>query len=201
MRQLWAKYQNQCLLVIVRERLAMGMNNPGIRWYALHVKTHREQFVATCLRDIGQEEFVPIHARICSLHKQSHLQKEQALFPGYLFCKLDWLCGPKVSAIPGVIRVVGLGQHPTPLDDEEIAAIRTVTLSACKLELWPYSTGSIVVIQRGPLRGVKGFVSGRVKERFIVTVPLLQRAVAITIDQEWIRQDSRTSFSPASSAA
>jgi transcriptional antiterminator RfaH len=179
----------------------MSMDNPGIKWYALHVKTHREQFVATCLRDIGQEEFVPTHARISSLHEQSHLQKEQALFPGYLFCKLDWLYGPKVWAIPGFIRVVGLGQHPTPLDDEEIAAIRTVTLSACKLELRPYSTGSMVVIQRGPLRGIKGFVSGRVKDRFIVTVPLLQRAVAITIDQEWIKQDSRTFFNSAPSAA
>ena len=54
---------------------------------------------------------------------------------------------------------------------------------------WPYlEVGQPVLIERGPLAGLEGILE-RVKNglRIVVSVTLLQRAVAAEIDRAWVR--------------
>src|SRR5947209_3656012 len=100
-----------------------GLTNP--RWYALHVRPQCERPVALHLRGNGQESFLPTYRKegpgghSCS--------RESPLFPGYVFCRIDWERGPRLYLIPGIICAVGMGKKPLPIEDDEIEAIRRIT--------------------------------------------------------------------------
>jgi transcription antitermination factor NusG len=50
------------------------------------------------------------------------------------------------------------------------------------------TVGSRVLIERGPLAGVEGIALNVDKKyRLVVSVPLLQRSVAVEIDRDWAR--------------
>lgn len=157
-------------------------------WYALHVQARHEKTVALHLRDRGYRDFLPVYT--CTHRWSDRVQKiELPLFPGYLFCRLDAGHRVPVVTIPGVINIVGIAKRPHPVDEDEIAALQTVMRSGLLLEPWPFlKAGQRVRIQDGPLRNVEGMLS-EVSDRgqFVVSVTLLQRSVAVTIDRSWIR--------------
>jgi transcription antitermination factor NusG len=51
------------------------------------------------------------------------------LFPGYVFCHFDSNKRLPILMTPGMVRIVGPGNRPEPVDDHEIASIRTIALS------------------------------------------------------------------------
>ena len=156
-------------------------------WYALHVQTKYEKVVASSLHTRGFEEFLPVYAS--TRRWSDRLQKvETPLFPGYVFSRFDINHRLPVLTIPGVIKIVGLGKLPHPVDEDEINALLVVAGSGMLLEPWPFlREGERVRIQDGPLRNVEGVLSeigGRGK--LVISVTLLQRSVAVTIDRSLI---------------
>jgi len=141
------------------------------------------------LRGKGYEEFLPVYR---SRHRWSDRVKELdlPLFPGYLFCRFD--VHDRLLPIltsPGVISIVGAGRTPVPVSDEEVVTVQAVVRSGLPAQPWPCLTvGSRVVIERGPLEGLEGVtLSVDKKYRLIVSIPLLQRSVAVEIEREWVR--------------
>jgi transcription antitermination factor NusG len=161
----------------------------NFRWYAIHVLAKYEHLVSTLLRSKGYEEFLPVYR--CRRQWSDRIKEvELPLFPGYLFCRFD-LDDRRVPILSttGVIRIVGAGRVPTPAGDDEIAAIQAIIHSGVPVQPWPYlKTGCRVLIQHGSLAGVEGIVLSAAKTyRLVVSVPLLQRSVAVEIDREWVR--------------
>ncbi len=158
-------------------------------WYAVRVQAKFEKVASVILREKGFEEFLPL----CRARRQwSDRQKllDLPLFPGYLFCRIDIAGGllPIVTT-PGVLGLVSAGRRPIQISDSEIQAVQSVVRSGLVATPWPgLVPGSPVVVERGPLAGVEGVVldAGR-KFRLIVSVPMLQRAVAVEIEREWVR--------------
>jgi transcription antitermination factor NusG len=111
------------------------------------------------------------------------------LFPGYLFCRFDVQVRLPILTIPGVISVVGCGKTPIPVSDEEVDTIQAMVRSGLLLRPWPQLVvGSKIVIEKGPLQGVEGVTLDiKKKHHLVVSVPLLQRSVAVEIDREWVR--------------
>jgi transcription antitermination factor NusG len=89
---------------------------------------------------------------------------------------------------PGVLQIVGTNNAPLPIEDVEIAAVQSIVLSGLAAEPWPYlRTGETVRIERGSLSGVEGIlVAVKKPYRVVVSVTLLQRSVAVEIDQDWM---------------
>lgn len=85
---------------------------------------------------------------------------------------------------PGVIRIVGAGHRPVPVDDQEIQSVRTISRSGLVSGPHPFlRIGAPTVILEGPLRGVRGkLVAFRSRMRVIVSVHLLQRSVFVESD-------------------
>jgi transcription antitermination factor NusG len=111
------------------------------------------------------------------------------VFPGYLFCRFDPGERTRVLDTPAVIQVLGIGGTPTPVSEAEIRAIQTMVTSRLLLMPWPYlQSGQHVRIDRGPLAGVDGIVAKAEdgKPRVVVSVTLLQRAVAAEVERDWI---------------
>jgi transcription antitermination factor NusG len=157
-------------------------------WYALHVQLRYEKAVDSSLQTRGYEDFLPRY--VCMRRWSDRMQKvEMPLFPGYVFCRFEADRRLPILSIPGVIKIVGMGKLPLPVDKDEIEALQIVARSGLLMRPWPFlKTGQSVRIQDGPLRNVEGILSGvGDKDQVIISITLLQRSVAVTIDRSWIR--------------
>jgi transcriptional antiterminator NusG len=160
--------------------MSLGVSHKN-KWFAVQVMTRHEKAVACLLRYKGYEEFLPTYQK----KRNGHLATEESpLFPGYLFCRFDPENRAPLVTTPGILRVLGSGREPIPLEEAEIQAIERVVKSGCPREPWTMMrTGSRVRIERGPLAGLGGFfVASKKFGRFVIAVTLLQRAVAVDID-------------------
>jgi transcription antitermination factor NusG len=155
-------------------------------WYALNVRARQEYVVSAHLLHLGQEQFLPIQ-RLPS--NKVGREVKRVLFPGYVFCRIDWNSGPKLYTIPGIIKVVGAGRTPIPIPEDEIQAVRKVVELGVPVRCVPLVIGSnsMVVVNGGPLQGIKGIVVGEHSaQSLIVSVPLLRRSLAVVLDRSWL---------------
>ncbi len=152
-------------------------------WVAVQVRINREKAVAVILRRAGYEEFLPLYS---PRGRGAPAERERPLFPGYLFCRYSSRIAFRIVQASGVIRLVGEAHAPLPVDDDEIAAIQRVVSSGVYNEPWRFAQpGTRVRINVGPLRGLEGtLVSVRNLWRLIISVTLLQRALAIEVRGE-----------------
>jgi len=105
-----------------------------------------------------------------------------------------------VLTTPGVIRIVGAGRSPIPVEENEIESIRRAASFGARLE--PHhniTAGRRVRLVEGPLAGCEGVVVEVNKGwRLVVSITLLQRSVAVEIDNWWVdvidRENNRTSY-------
>jgi transcription termination/antitermination protein NusG len=117
-----------------------------------------------------------------------HKVFERALFAGYIFCELVPDVVGKIVTAPGVIRIVGDGRGPVPIPMHEIAAIQRIVATNLSTEPYPMpGPGERVRIEHGPLSGIEGVVLAvKNHHRFVVSIPLLQRSVAVEVDSKWL---------------
>jgi hypothetical protein len=70
------------------------------------------------------------------------------LFPGYVFSRLDVNHRLPALLIPGVVRFVGLGKIPVPVDEEEMTAVQAIVESGLFMRPFPFlKIGQTVTIQ------------------------------------------------------
>jgi transcription termination/antitermination protein NusG len=158
------------------------------RWYSLYTRARFEQIIARLLVEKGYESFVPM-CKTRRSQDNSIKIRELPLFPSYVFFKMVQPNVPLVITTPGVIRIVGTGKVPLPIEDNEIAALQIIMRSVANRHPWPFvQTGCTVQIESGPLCGLRGVVCRiRNTDRLIVSVTLLRRSVAVQIDRDAVR--------------
>ena len=159
-----------------------------MNWFALNVRSRQEQQVANCLSFKGYEVFVPVYR---GRRRWSDRVKavDLPLFPGYVFCLFDMANrSAPVITTPGVIRILGIGPLPQPVDPEEIKTIRQVVASRLPTGPWPYlHEGSRVTVRRGPLAGVDGLIVRlKSQSQLVVSITLLGRSMAVEVDPAWV---------------
>jgi transcription antitermination factor NusG len=161
----------------------MLLTTPYIWWYALHVYLRSEKTVARLLEKKGYEVYLPLFAPSDS---EQEARREEPLFPGYLFCRMDAARALPVVTTPGVKHIVGYGARPVPIQEEQIIALRKMVASG--FQLHPVShlpVGQKVEIRRGPLRGICGVLHQIHSEtRFVLTIDLLGRSVAVVLSAD-----------------
>jgi len=82
---------------------------------------------------------------------------------------------------PGVLQVVGNGKTAIPVPDSEILKLQMAVASEAPRQPWPYiALGQRVRVTYGILINFKG------SHRVVLSVTLLQRSVAIEVEQSWI---------------
>jgi transcription antitermination factor NusG len=158
------------------------------QWFALYVRSHFERAVEQCLKGKGYQAFSPFYQ---SIRKRSGRTKvlDLPLFPGYVFCCFNPQRRLPILTTPGIVHVLGPGNVPEPVKLSEIRSIRMVAESGQPVQPWPFlPEGHKVRIEAGPLSGTEGTLL-RVKNqlRLVVSVTLLQRSMAVELDQELVR--------------
>jgi len=160
-----------------------NQTNGAERWYALRTRARHEKLVRDRLHSQGIEELLPIVKRL-SQWKDRKKEVEVPLFSGYCFARFAWPDRLAAQKISGVVEIVGGGDRPEPIPDEEITALKTLMASTLRYDSHPYlHEGMQVEVVRGPLQGVQGILLRKDKRhRLIIAVHLIQQAAAVEID-------------------
>jgi transcription termination/antitermination protein NusG len=175
----------------------MSIWNNGPCWFALAVRPNHEQTAARGLDNQGLETYLPVHRRA---HRWSDRVKvtNAVLFPGYLFCKFGYRDRMRVLQAPGVRVIVSTGGEPIPVEESELAAVRTVLSSGCGITPWPYiRIGQKVKIDSGALAQLRGVIV-RVKNslRVVVSVEALNASIAVELDSGMLTPDTDPTHRP-----
>jgi transcription termination/antitermination protein NusG len=158
-------------------------------WYAVSTRSRHEYKANSGLEQKGIITFLP-EMEVWSKRKDRKKKIFVPLFPGYLFVEVPLLDNEhKLSILKtfGVVRILGKKENsePLPVPDNKIEAIQR--LLSKKVEIFSLQfpgVGEAAKIIDGPFAGIEGIVisSDVNKELFVVSIELLQRAVAIKLE-------------------
>lgn len=128
-------------------------------WYALYTKPHAEAQVARALEARGFKFFLPL------LPPVRPDGRPQPLFPSYLFvqCDLSEVVVDQLGYLPGLRRIVSFTGKPAALSQEAIDLMRQELEeieAAGGLLKHQFKPGDTVVIDTGPLAGLRGVFEG-----------------------------------------
>jgi transcriptional antiterminator RfaH len=159
------------------------------QWCAVYTKPQREEFAEMNLRLRRVDTFFPK----LFLPKSAKRKKQiVALFPNYLFVRLDVFSGEYCSIIwcPGVNRIVSFNGTPAIVDESIIAFLMGqvgadgVIAARCNIRV-----GDHAAIVGGPFDGLAGIIQeppnarGRVK----ILLQLLNRPTNVDVPVQFIR--------------
>jgi transcription antitermination factor NusG len=174
--------------LLVSVDCANSLAEPGSpQWFAVAVKPRFDKAVARTLESKGFETLLPLYK---AQHRYAARSKvsELPLFPGYVFCRFNVLTRLPILTTPGVTQILGTGNTPTALSEEEIVSLQAAIQAGFPLHPFPFvQTGERVRIDQGALRGVVGLVvKMKGSLRLILSVTLLQRSVLLEIDRHQV---------------
>ncbi len=161
------------------------------RWYAVHVRSNQERRTAAFYEDRGVEHFLPCY-RARSLRRDRQVSLLKPLFAGYLFVRIALDSKDRLNVIkaPGIVKIVGFGNAPTPLPDDTVESIRILAGDKDRVRPHPLvRVGRKVRVSDGPFAGATGILSrtGDRKPRLVVEIDFLGRAVAVPISAEQVQ--------------
>ncbi len=154
-----------------------------VRWYAAYTVANHEKRVADQFASLEVEHLLPLYESL-RRWKDRKVWLQLPLFPGYVFARMALRDRLRVLKVAGVSKLVGFGEMPAPLPQEEIDALRLSLASGVRAEPHPYlGAGQRVRVRSGPLAGVEGILVRRKNAaRFVISVDLIARSVALDID-------------------
>ena len=152
-------------------------------WYAIHTRSRHEKMVRDQFQAKEITNLLPLH-RKRSVWKDRVKMIEVPLFGGYIFGYFALQDKLQVLTTVGVVRLVGINGMPVPVPEEQIDAVRAMVEKKLPYDPHPYLTeGMRVRVTHGPLTGAAGvLVSKRRHYRLVISIDLIQKAVAVDID-------------------
>jgi len=164
-------------------------------WYAISTKSRHEYKANSGLTQKGIVTFLP-EIEVWSKRKDRKKKIFTPLFPGYLFVAAPLLDNEtKLSVLKtfGVVRILGKKENTEPIavPDSKIEAIQCLLNKKVEVFSMQFpSAGEPAKIIDGPFAGIEGTVisTDMDKELFVISIELLQRAVAIKLEGFQIRK-------------
>ena len=157
------------------------------KWFAVQTRYRCEQRVASDLTAKGVENYLPL---LREVHNWKDRRKalEVPAFGGYLFVRLEETQPSRVRVLEtsGVVRLLGHCGEFDSVPDSEIESLRLSLGSGAPCMRHPYlATGTLLRIERGPLKGLEGrLVRTANALRVVVCVASVGQAVAVEVARE-----------------
>jgi transcription antitermination factor NusG len=161
-----------------------GRNAADAHWYAVRTRSRHEKVVATQLKNLEVETFLPLVNRI---HHWSDRQKQVALplFPGYAFTRIVYASDQRLQVVRahGVVGFVGPRGEATPIPDSQIEGVRTLLTQDVPFKNHGFlHVGQRIRIRGGSLDGVEGILLEHKKARtLVISIEPIQRAISIDL--------------------
>jgi len=108
--------------------------------------------------------------------------------PGFVFARFHPAQKLQVGAIAGVHSIVGFSAQPSPVDEEELEALRRVDEARLAVGPAPFPAyGRPCRLVRGPIEGMRGVLMGSEDKPLVVmSLTLLQRSIAVEVEPDWV---------------
>jgi len=166
----------------------MSGDNGNLAWYAIRTRSRHEKLVHQQLGSRGVDSFLPTVDRR-RRWKDRWKTVSFPLFPGYCFARFPYQDRLSVLTAVGVVQILGINGHASPIPDAEIEAVRLLVTSTLPLDPHPYlREGMEVEVVRGPLEGVRGvLVRKGSRARLVVAIHLIQQAASVELDAADVR--------------
>jgi polysaccharide export outer membrane protein len=171
-------------------------------WFALRVRARREASVADSLAAREFEIFSPV-STVRRRYSDRIKEVQTALFPGYLFCRMNLARQTDVLSAAYVIDFVRVGKRPAVIGENEIERISALVQSEFPVRPWPFlDSGQTVRIMSGPLKGLEGIiVTSKGVSRVVISIKLLSRSIAVETDAATLEiVEGRVEDRPAAAA-
>ena len=169
------------------------------QWYAVRCRSKCEGVASSMLQAKGYQQFLPL---VRSRRRWSDRTKtvELPLFSRYVFCRFNFEARLKVLQVSSIVSIVGFGGKPCPIPDHEIQTIQAVVGSGLPVSPWPFlRIGQRVRVTEGALEGLEGILARKKSGyRVIVNMEMLNRAVAVEIEQDLVRAVAGAPTAPSS---
>lgn len=166
----------------------------GAQWYGVYTRPRHEKMAATLIEAKGFRVFLPVREVQRELSALRSKTFYLPLFPGYLFTNFNWDAAKAhvIKSTHGVVSIVGNGQSPNPIPDEQIRSVERLMTCGAACRLVPYlRRGQEVTVKAGPMQGLTGrVVRHKKRSLFVVVLDLLQRAVCVDLDLEMLEARS-----------
>jgi transcription antitermination factor NusG len=157
------------------------------RWYAAYTNARHEKTVARQAEERRIDCFLPLYK---SVRRWKDRKKviELPLFPGYVFLHIAFKDRLQVLQLAGVVQFVSFNGKPAVLPDNEIEGLRNGLARGAGAEPHPYlKIGRRVRVSGGPMTGAEGILVRRKdKFRVVLSIHLIQRSVAVEVDESEI---------------
>lgn len=149
----------------------------------VYTRSRFEQVVKKQLDSKGIGNFLPLYSTVCQW-KDRKQEVFRPLFPGYLFVSVIPAERVDVQRSFGVVNLVGNGQGPVEVAEQQINAIRTFVETGLKCDPHPYlRIGKRVRVIDGPLAGIEGIlVRKKNRSLFVISVEMIQRSVSVELE-------------------
>jgi len=160
-------------------------------WRVFYTRPRNEKKVAERLTARGIEVCLPLRP---VLRQWSDRRKtvNEPLFPAYLFAEVDERERVEVLQDPGVVTTVSFGGTLAEVRPEEITALRALeavpgAVEARALDATP--PGSAVIVMNGPMKGVRGTVTGSPKALYLsVLIESIGQGIRLEVPADWVMQ-------------
>ena len=153
-------------------------------WYVAYARPRHEKCIARQLAERGVRSFVPLYSTV-RRWKDRRKRLELPVFPGYVFVQIALHSKLEVLGLPGVVDFVRFQGQPVPVLSSEIETLQLGLTAAAAIHSHPYlQAGRRIRVRRGALDGIEGiFVRKRGQARVVLSVSLIERSVAIEIEE------------------
>ena len=161
-------------------------------WHACRTRGRAEKKVDRLLAGAGIESYLPLIVRE---REWADRRKRVAfpLFPGYIFARFKLTELYDVLRTPGLVTVVQLDGHPTPVRDEEIDSVRALVEGVNATGHLPTPgdyllPGDEVEVVEGPFRGMRGvLLQERGDVRVVVRLASIRLAVGVEMNRQFLQ--------------
>lgn len=159
-------------------------------WFAIQSRTGIEAVTASHLRTTEIETLLPLIRKPIRHATRTTRMLPRPLFPGYFFARFCPATSLRAVAYSwGVLRVLGAGDRPLPVEETVIDGIRTRMDDGgfVTLEERPFHAGDNVRIAEGPLAGWSGVFDRALNDsqRVVILIDTLQQG-RIVVQRAWL---------------
>tara|TARA_A100001015_G_scaffold18337_1_gene21250 strand:+ start:622 stop:1308 length:687 start_codon:yes stop_codon:yes gene_type:complete len=143
-------------------------NEEGLNWYIVQCYSLYEQKVRDRILQMLDDEFKGIVHRVLlpeeetvEIKNNERKEKVKKMFPGYIFVQMkpDEGTWYQLRRLPGVAKLVGTRNEPTPVSEDEINRIlRQLGEKMKKIEV-DFELNEVIKVISGPFRGYTGSIS------------------------------------------
>jgi transcription antitermination factor NusG len=150
--------------------------------YAVKVRPRGELAVGRTLKQKGFDILLPTYQDRRQFSDRTK-KVDCALFPGYLFVRMNGEELLPVASTQGVSYFVRSGRTLTPLPPEDVAVLEALCESSVQCQPWPnLAVGSRISIESGPLRGLRGtLVRVGKNDRLVLHINSIFQSVSVDL--------------------